>query len=63
MLGVDLLQTRMFGNKIYVDIEIAADGEKPLKEIHAIAESVHDSLEETYPKIKHIMVHVNPLEE
>ena len=63
VLGVDLLQTRMFGNKIYVDIEIAADGEKPLKEIHAIAESVHDSLEETYPKIKHIMVHVNPLEE
>lgn len=63
VLGIDLLQTRMFGNKIYVDIEIAADGEKTLNETHDIAERVHDRLEETYPKIKHIMVHVNPLEE
>ena len=62
VLGIDLLQTRMFGNKIYVDIEIAADGEKTLNETHDIAERVHDVLEETYPKIKHIMVHVNPLE-
>lgn len=62
VLGIDLLQTRMFGNKIYVDIEIAADGDKSLKETHDIAESVHDLLEEKYPKIKHIMVHVNPYE-
>ena len=62
VLGIDLLQTRMFGNKIYVDIEIAADGEKTLNETHDVAERVHDVLEETYPKIKHIMVHVNPLE-
>ncbi len=61
--GLDLLQTRMFGNKIYVDIEIAADGDKTLKETHGIAENVHNKLEEMYPKIKHIMVHVNPFEE
>ena len=63
MLGIDLLQTRMFGNKIYVDLEIAADGERPLKETHGIAERVHCILEEQFPKIKHIMVHVNPLED
>lgn len=62
VLGIDLLHTRMFGNKIYVDLEISADGEKPLKETHAIAEKVHDNLEINYPKIKHIMVHVNPKE-
>jgi len=62
VLGIDLLHTRMFGNKIYVDLEISADGEKPLKETHAIAENVHDSLEINYPQIKHIMVHVNPKE-
>lgn len=61
VLRIDLLQTRMFGNKIYVDLEIAADGNKPLRETHAIAENVHDILEATFPKIKHIMVHVNPL--
>lgn len=58
--GIDLLHTRMFGNKIYVDIEIAADGNKTLNETHGIAENVHDKLEELFPKIKHIMVHVNP---
>lgn len=60
VLGVDLLQTRMFGNKIYVDVEIVADGEISLIEAHDIAENVHNVLEDTYPKIKHIMVHVNP---
>ena len=60
VLGVDLLQTRVFGNKIYVDIEISADGDKTLREAHAIAEGVHDAIEFSFPKVKHIMVHVNP---
>lgn len=58
---VDLLQTRLFGNKIYVDIEISADGNMPLTKAHDIAENIHTLLETTYPKIKHIMVHVNPV--
>ncbi len=57
---VDLLQTRLFGNKIYVDIEISADGNMTLTKAHDIAENIHTLLETTYPKIKHIMVHVNP---
>lgn len=60
VLGIDLLRTRVFGNKIYVDLEICADGSKPLTETHAIAENVHDSIEQNFPKVKHIMVHVNP---
>lgn len=62
VLGVDLLLTRTFGNKIYVDIEICADGDKTLREAHAIAEAVHDSVEREFAKVKHIMVHVNPKE-
>lgn len=58
--GVDMLHTRMFGNKIYVDIEISADGEKTLREAHEIAEQVHNAMEQNFPKVKHIMVHVNP---
>lgn len=58
--GIDLLQTRIFGNKIYVDMEIALDGSMSLREAHKIAESVHDSIEQNFPKVKHIMVHVNP---
>lgn len=60
VLGIDLLHTRVFGNKIYVDIEIRADGEQSLRDAHRIAEHVHDSIEKTFPKVKHIMVHVNP---
>lgn len=60
VLGVDLLHTRVFGNKIYVDIEISADGNETLREAHGIAENVHDSIEQAFPKVKHIMVHVNP---
>lgn len=60
VLGVDLLHTRVFGNKIYVDIEICADGEETLKRAHETAERVHDAIEKNFPKVKHIMVHVNP---
>ena len=59
--GIDLLMTRVFGNKIYVDIEIVAKGDKTLREAHEIAESVHASIEKNFPKVKHIMVHVNPV--
>lgn len=60
VLGVDLLHTRVFGNMIYVDIEICADGEETLRRAHETAERVHDSIEKNFPKVKHIMVHVNP---
>lgn len=62
IIRIDLLQTRMFGSKIYVDIEICLDGRMSLNEAHSIAEEIHNELEENYPKIKHIMVHVNPEE-
>lgn len=58
--GIDLFHTRMFGSKIYVDLEIAVDGDYSLREAHEIAENVHDAIESQFPKIKHIMVHVNP---
>jgi cation diffusion facilitator family transporter len=60
IVRIDLLQTRVFGNKIYADIEIAVDGSYSLWKAHAIAEAVHDDIEKNFPKIKHIMVHVNP---
>lgn len=61
VLGIDLLQTRIFGNKIYVDVEIAVDGSLSLREAHGIAEDVHDRIEKNFSKVKHIMVHVNPM--
>ena len=60
VLGVDLLQTRIFGNKIYVDVEIRVNGMYTLQKAHDIAEEVHNHIELNFSKVKHIMVHVNP---
>lgn len=60
VLGVDRIRTRIFGNRIYADIEICAHGQLTLSEGHTIAQRVHDAIEAQFPNVKHIMVHVNP---
>ena len=60
VLGIDMLQTRIFGNKIYVDLEIQLDENYTLKKAHDIAEEKHEQIKQNFPKVKHIMVHVNP---
>ena len=60
VVDIDLLRTRIFGNRIYVDIEIEVNGAYTLEKSHEIAEKVHDDTEKNFPKVKHIMVHVNP---
>ena len=58
---LDVLHTRMFGNKIYIDAEISVDGDKSLTDAHEIAERVHTQVEKHFDNIKHIMIHVNPM--
>ena len=60
---LDSLSTRMFGNRIYVDVEISVDDYLPLIEAHHIAETVHSAIEANFPLVKHCMVHVNPASE
>ncbi|MBR2178920.1 MAG: cation transporter [Selenomonadaceae bacterium] len=57
---IDLLRTREFGNRIYIELEISVNGNLPLIEAHEIAKNVHDDIETAFPKVKHIMIHVNP---
>ena len=61
VLGIDLLQSRMFGNKIYVDLEIEVNAEYTLEKAHEIAEEVHKDIEQSFPKVKHVMIHENPV--
>ena len=61
--SVDLLHSRMFGNKVFIDLEISVDGDKSLRDAHAVAELVHEDVELKFPEIKHIMIHVNPANE
>lgn len=60
VIAIDDIKTRLFGDKIYVDVEFSADGSKSLEESHAIAERVHGAIEKEFPTVKHCMVHVNP---
>ncbi len=63
VLGVDVVQSRMFGSKVYIDLEIVVDRNKTVGEGHDIAEHVHDMLELNFNDVKHVMVHVNPSKE
>lgn len=60
VLGIDSIKTRLFGNRVYIDIEISADANLTLQESHQIAHNVHDSIEDTFQDVKHCMVHMNP---
>lgn len=59
-VGIDLLRTRKFGEKEYVELEIHADENLSLRDAHEIAERLHDGIEREFPDIKHVMIHVNP---
>ncbi|MCD8198735.1 MAG: cation diffusion facilitator family transporter [Phascolarctobacterium sp.] len=63
VVNLDRLTTRIFGNRIYVDIEISVNDNLSLLQAHHIAETVHTAIETNFPKVKHCMVHVNPLSE
>lgn len=60
VVNLVMLNTRMFGSKVYVDAVISVDGTMPLIQAHRIAESVHDVIEAEFPTVKHCMVHVDP---
>ncbi|MDY6367024.1 MAG: cation diffusion facilitator family transporter [Clostridia bacterium] len=62
VLSVDELKTRVFGSKVYVDVEIGAYKNLTLEEAHKIAENTHHAVENYDDKIKHCMVHVNPVD-
>ena len=61
VMTIDTLRTRIFGNRIYVELEIGVDAHLPLVKAHAIAENVHQAVEETFPRVKHCAIHVNPV--
>ncbi len=60
VLAIDDIKTRLFGAKMYVDVEIAVDPTLTLIEAHNIAEEVHFLVESNFSTCKHCMVHVNP---
>ena len=61
--GIERLNTRMFGNKIYVDVDIYFDGNSSLFETHDVMQHIHDEIEAKVDGVKHCMVHASPFQE
>lgn len=58
--SIDSIKTRLFGSKVYIDIEIGVDEDLLLKDAHQISHNVHDKVENNFKDVKHCMIHVNP---
>lgn len=57
------LKTRVFGASAYADVTIKVDGTMTVEEGHDIATLAHNKIEANLPKIKHIMVHIEPMDQ
>ena len=61
--NIDMLRTRIFGNRVYVDVEISVCASLTFTQAHKISHNVHDAIERQFPKVKHCKVHANPVGE
>lgn len=53
VIDIDNIKSRIFGNKLYIDLEINADKNISFIESHNIAHAVHDLIEERIVDVKH----------
>lgn len=58
--GVEKCRLRKMGWHLYVDIHVEVDGRLTVERAHAIAHQVKDHLREQLPKIRDVLVHIEP---
>ena len=61
VVSIDLLRTRLFGDRIYVELEVSVDGGHSLNNAHDISHTIHDAVEAEFQKVKHCVIHLNPV--
>ncbi len=59
-IEINDLKTRIFGSKVYIDTEIAVDGNMKLYAANELANHIHDTIEAKYDFVKHCNIHVVP---
>lgn len=59
---IDALRSRLFGNRLLLEVEISVKDELTVKEAHDISEEVRIKVLNSFSEVKHVLVHVNPLE-
>ena len=57
VLGMETIKTRLFGNRVFVDVHILVDTASSLQQAQIIAKQVHDEIEAQFPNVKHCSVH------
>lgn len=62
VLGVENIKTRLFGPKIYVDMDMLINKEESLENSYKIAREVHNAIEKTFQEVKHCNVNIKPVE-
>ncbi len=60
VLTVDLIKSRIFGSKLYIDIEVTLNKDISFEHAHQIAHNIHDTVSASTDMIKDCTVHVNP---
>ena len=60
VMTISSIKTRLFGNKIYVDIEIQLHNDLTLLEANDVAINIHDKIELEFSSIKHCMIYTSP---
>ena len=60
-IKINNLKTRMFGSKIYIDVDIAFDGNMTLNNANVIAQKIHHKIEKTFKLVKHCNIHIMPI--
>lgn len=58
--NLNSLKTRLFGNKLYLEISIEVDENLTVREGHNIAQALHNKIEDSFESVKHCMIHVDP---
>lgn len=56
VLEVRQVKTRLFGNKIYLEIEVVYDKKLSLEKVYQLNQELHDLLEENFQEIKHCVI-------
>ena len=59
---IDVLRTRQFGSKVYVDIEVQVDKNMEFEEVHDLTHKLRNDIEKNNNFIKSCMIHANPTE-
>lgn len=60
VVRIEQMSTRRFGNKVYIEADIAVDGGLAVSAAHVIAQAAHGEVERSLPEVKHIVVRCVP---